>query len=97
MKEAELRAIVKCAACRKPFGHTGLPIFWRVSIERHGVKADAVRRQDHLAGFIGSAAIAAVMGPDEDMTIPLMEPKTVTICEQCVTATVCVAQLAHDD
>lgn len=83
MKEAELRAIAKCAFCYKPFGHTGLLFFWRVTIERHGVDAQAVQRQDGLAQFLGSSRLANVMGDDRDMTKPVMEPVTLTVCERC--------------
>lgn len=45
MKEKELREVAECANCHKPFGHTGLPLFWRIRIERIGVKLGVVRRQ----------------------------------------------------
>lgn len=83
MKEKELREAADCALCRKPFGHTGLPLFWRITVERLGVKLDVVRRQDHLAGFLGSPLLAMHMGEDREMTQPMMQPITVTICETC--------------
>lgn len=83
MKERELRQIADCKKCGKPFGHTGLPVFWRVTVERHGVDLRAVRRQDGLAQFMGNAALAQVMGPDEEMTKPMMQPVTLTLCETC--------------
>lgn len=83
MKERELRAVSKCALCGRPFGHTGLPLFWRVTVERWGVDADAVRRQDGFATFIGSSALAGIMGPDDDMAHRITGPIRVTICEPC--------------
>lgn len=84
MKEAELRAVAKCAGCDKPFGHTGLPLFWRVTIERYGVDALAIQRQTGLEMMLGGhVAIAQAMGPNEDMAKPMMEPVTVTLCEHC--------------
>jgi hypothetical protein len=83
VKEADLRQHATCTACRKPVLHTGVPLFWRVTIERFGVDTRAAVRQDSLAAFIGSTRIASVMGPDEDMATPMMEPVTITLCETC--------------
>jgi hypothetical protein len=43
------------------------PIFYRVTLEQFGIDRDAVTRQAGLENLIGDAAIAAVMGPDEDV------------------------------
>ena len=53
MKEKELRERTTCAVCRRKIGHTGLPLFWTVKIERHGVDVKAVNRQQGLAMFFG--------------------------------------------
>lgn len=83
MKEQELFRYTDCAACRQKIGHTGPPLFWRVTIERFGVDLAKVRRQDGLAVMLGSARLAAVMGPDEELATPMMEPVTVALCETC--------------
>lgn len=83
MKESELRNHAICSLCEKPICSNGLPLFWRVRIERFGIDATAVRRQTGLAMMLGSPSLAAVMGPDEDMAIPVMEPATLTVCELC--------------
>lgn len=85
LRERELREMTNCALCGKPFGHTGLPLFWRVTVERFGVDMRAVQRQTGLADVIGSAAIAMHMGPDEVMAKPVMEPVKLTVCETCAT------------
>lgn len=96
MKEKELRAAAKCGMCGKPFGQASFGLsFWRVTVERHGVKADTVKRQTGLAMMLGSAQLAQVMGPDEDMTMPLLEPVTITVCEDCSTKPACVASIAE--
>ncbi len=82
MKEAELRKHTTCSLCKKPIGHTKLPLFWRVTVERFGIDVQAVQRQHGLTLMIG-APLAAVMGPDETMARPLMEPKVLTVCETC--------------
>lgn len=83
MKEAELRKHANCSICQKPIGASGWPLFWRVTLEHFGLNAPAVQRQTGLAMFLGSPALAAVMGPDEEMASPVMEPVTITACETC--------------
>jgi hypothetical protein len=82
MKEAELRQHATCSLCKKPIGHTRLPLFWKVTVERFGVDLQAVQRQHGLALMIG-APLASVMGPDETMAKPVMDPKVLTVCEGC--------------
>lgn len=91
MKERELRDHATCSLCREkilsPAAAGGLPLFWRVTVERFGVDLRAVERQQGLTMLLGgNATIAAAMGPDEEMTQPLMEPLVLTICERCGTA-----------
>lgn len=84
MKERELRQHATCSLCRQKIGHTGLPLFWTVRIERHGIDLAAIRRQTGLTMMLGgNAEIAAAMGPDEDLTKPMMDPVTLTVCEAC--------------
>lgn len=85
MKEAELRKHATCDVCSKPIGACGLPLFWRVTVERFAVNLRAAERQDALATMLGSSALAAVMGPDEDLATPVMEPAVRTVCEACAT------------
>ena len=83
MKEQELREHATCSICNRKIGHTGLPLFWTVEIKRYGIKMGAVQRQQGLAMMLGgNAAIAAVMGPDEDMA-ECIATATLTMCERC--------------
>lgn len=96
VKEAELRTHKDCSICHKPIGHTGLPLFWTLKIERHGILMNAVRRQDGLATSLNSNYLASVMGPDEEMTQSMMEPVELTVCETCaMDKRVIVAHLAE--
>lgn len=83
IKQSELRKIATCALCEKKVGHDGNILFWRVEIRRYGIRADRVRRQTGLEMMMGSPALAAIMGPDEDLAEPVMEPRQVTVCEPC--------------
>lgn len=83
MKEPELRKHTTCCVCDRKTLSTGVPLFWRVTIERFGVDLRAVQRQDGLAAHLGSAPLAQIMGPNEDLAKPVMDPKVVTVCEDC--------------
>lgn len=86
MKEKELRKHTTCSLCRGKILAGGIPLFYRVTIERFGVRLNAVERQQGLTMMLGgSAVLAAAMGPDEDMTQPVMEPLVLTVCENCST------------
>jgi hypothetical protein len=82
MNEQELRDHAICAKCKQKIGHTGLPLFWTIKSIRHGIKADAMRRSTGLAMAMGSASLAMIMGPNEEMT-QIMHESEVTICEEC--------------
>jgi len=84
VKEEELRKHTTCSNCGKKIGHTGLPGFWVLKVERHMIDLRAVKRQDGLAAMLdGDVVLAQVMGPDEDMTLPMMESVEITLCEEC--------------
>ncbi len=83
MKERDLRKHAVCSACRKKIGHTGLPLFWIIRAERHGIRMDTIKRQAGLTMMLGgNAMIAAAMGPDEEMT-ELVDSADLTLCEDC--------------
>lgn len=42
------------------------PVFYRVTVEQFVLDAKAIQRQHGLEQMLGSPAIAAAMGPDED-------------------------------
>lgn len=97
MKEKELRLYATCSMCRKLIGHSGLPLFWRVTLEQFGIDGHAVRRQMGLTDFMGgSARLAMAMGPDEEMTKTLTEKVTLCICYDCaVLPTLMIAAAAE--
>lgn len=94
MNEKELREASTCAACGKPIGHAGLPMFWRVRFQRFGVDLNAVRRQDGLATFLGNATLAAALSPERDLASPIDAPIEVTVCETCASVPHSVYELA---
>lgn len=98
MRENELRQHAKCSNCGKGIGHTGLPLFWTLKVERHGIDLNAVRRQDGLAMMLGGHSVLAnVMGADEEMTKPMMDPVEITLCEHCATDEISIAALVFKE
>jgi hypothetical protein len=85
MKAEELRKYAVCSICRKKLGETGLPLFYKVTIERFGIDLAAVNRQAGLEQMIGNPRIAQAMGTDSEMTVKLLEPTVLSICEPCST------------
>lgn len=93
MKEAELRKHADCSACGQKIGHTGLPLFWTAKVDRYGIDMHAVRRQTGFGMMMGGQ-LAMVMGADEDMAKPMMDTKTITLCEECAMKPVDLGMLA---
>jgi len=97
MREDELRKYAECSVCKKKIGHAGLPIFWTIRIERHGLDRAALERQQGLTMMLGGeAALARAMGPDEEMTTLLMDPVVASVCEPCSLKQICIAQIAEE-
>lgn len=73
-----------CAGCGKGVMHTGLPLFYRVRVERMGVDRTAAQRQHGLEQFLGSVALADVMGDGAPVASPLANaPCELLLCEAC--------------
>lgn len=92
MKQTDIKP---CAKCGKGVMHTGLPLFWRITIERYGIDANAVRRQAGLEMMLGNAKLAHVMGPNETMAKPVMDDVILILCENCAMENYPVAALAE--
>ena len=96
MKEMELREHAKCDLCGQFVVASGVPLFYRVSVERFGILLDAVNRHQGLTMMLGgNALVANAMGADEDMAKPMMPKVSVTVCEKCSTEDNCIAHLAE--
>lgn len=73
-----------CVRCGKGVMHTGVPLFYRVTVERMGVDAQAVQRQAGLEMMLGGhAKIAHVMGENADMGLPIGPATKGLLCEKC--------------
>lgn len=84
MKADQLLKHAKCSVCGNGIGTGQTLFFWVITVERHGLDLAAIQRHDGLGMMMGSHALARVMGPDEDLTKPVMKPSKLTICETCM-------------
>ena len=84
MKEDELREAAVCAVCGDRIMTRGMPLFWRVRLTRYGLDWNALQQQQGLTMMLGGhAALARIMGPDNDLAKPMGDPIEVTVCERC--------------
>ena len=96
MKEEELRKFAVCGHCHRKLGESRLPLFWVVTIERFGLDLKAMERQQGLGMMLGHGGLAQVMGPNEDLAIPMMDKVRVSICDPCSTENVMLAALVEN-
>ena len=87
----------KCKGCGKGMMHTGLPIFWRVKIERMGINNRAVQQADAMERYMGGAVALARVFEDPEIAKPIegIEPQTILICEECSLKPLPLALLAE--
>lgn len=77
--------IKPCCRCGEGVMATGLPLFYRVTIERMGVDMKAVERQSGLEMMLGgNAMLANVMGVDADIAVPIGDAQTGLLCNKCL-------------
>ena len=81
--ESNVNGPAECVLCEKKLGQTGSPLFWRIKLEQHGLKLDALQRQQGLGMMLGGhGKLAEIMGPNDDMT-QIVSERTVTVCQPC--------------
>lgn len=85
LKEAELVKLGPCAACGKPLldQDKGGLTFYRVEISRAAFSPAAVQRRVGASMMMGSDALAALMGPNEDLAKVFDGPRAVAVHEGC--------------
>ena len=86
--------IEKCVLCNKGVMHSGDILFYMVKIIRFGVDIKAVQRQHGFDELMpGSPVLANVMGPNEDIAVPIGEPDEALVCDKCAMETMPLAAL----
>lgn len=81
MKAGDLE---NCVLCGQGMMHAGMPLFWRITLQRMGVDMAAVQREAGLEMMMGGhVALARIMGPNEDIAAPIGAERTVLVCERC--------------
>lgn len=81
LKEDEIARLGPCAVC----GGSLLTdiLFYVVTVKRAGFDPDAAQRRVGLGMALGSATLARIMGPDEDLAKVIDRPHTVAVHERC--------------
>jgi hypothetical protein len=84
-----------CANCGKGVAHTGLPLFWRVRIERMGIDNVAVQQTHAMEGFFMGNVVIARAFQDPEIAKPITPGTTVLVCEECALRPSVLAVLAE--
>lgn len=96
MKANELRP---CDLCGKGLMHSGVPLFFRLTVERLAVDPQAIRERVGLATMFGNTpgagAIAEVFASRSDVATPFVERHELLVCENCAIDPHCVHSLAE--
>lgn len=71
----------KCLLCGNGVLHAGQPVFLRVTVEYHVIHIGAVQRAAGLEQAFG--LIAAILGPDEDLTQQMTKGSGL-VCAGCM-------------
>lgn len=100
MTEIHRKDLQPCACCGRGVMHAGVPLAWRVSIERIGFDRREIQRQAGLESIFGGTT-AAVALADVFSTGPIGRTvegsaTTVLVCEECaVSSTLPIGVLAE--
>jgi len=82
IKQSEIK---KCTSCKKGVGHNGDVNFWLLTLDQAFVNFGAVQRQHGLEQMLGgNAAIASVMGLNENIAEYFPMVKKVWVCMPCM-------------
>ncbi len=84
MKQSELE---KCAFCDKGMMHNQSPVFYRVKLDNMVIDVAAVQKAHGMEMMMGgNAALAQIMGPNEDIAVE-MDSVTKLVCLDCAVST----------
>lgn len=84
-----------CALCGKGMMHTGLPLFWRVRIERMSIDSRAVQRAHGMEQYMDGVIALARVFEDPDIATPIAGQTTALVCETCALQPHMLATLAE--
>lgn len=88
IKEDALAKLGPCRICGLPLLNGELT-FYRIRVERAALDVNAIRRRVGLELQVGSAVLAQIMGPDNDIAQIMSGP------EECVVHESCAPQIGH--
>lgn len=83
-----------CVLCGKGVAHTGLPLFFRVKIERMGIDGRAIQQTHGMEQFMGGHVALARVFHDPEIAKPITEV-TGLVCEECAMVSHPLAMLSE--
>ena len=84
-----------CAICGKGVAHTGVPLFYRVRIERMGIDHRAVQHASGMEQYFGGAVAIARVFADPEIASRIGDETTILVCESCSVESHPLAMLAE--
>jgi len=90
MKAGEFKP---CALCGKGVMYTGLPLFYKVTVQRMGIDIREVDRAAGMERFMGGHVALARVFHDPDIANPIGTPVESLVCEDCAMEPNILAQL----
>lgn len=93
MKAGELE---KCCLCGKGMMHSGVPLFYRVTVEHMGVKVREVQRAHGMEEFMGGNVALARVFHDPDIAERIGEPTQKLVCQTCALEPHLLAQIGDE-
>lgn len=93
------RDLGPCSKCGKGLGHSGDICSTRVVVTRLVMNLNAIQRQTGLEMMLGSAALAEVMGRNEELLVSLGDADTLLLCDDCAmnTTVMALSEIAQRD
>lgn len=73
--------------------HTGVPLFWAVTLQRMAVDRGAVQRAAGMEQIMGGHVALARMFEDPDIAAPFGAGRAIFVCERCAGEQTSVYQL----
>lgn len=93
LKTLQAGDLMACLICRKPLNHTGLPIFFRFTVQRCALDADAIMERQGLALQLGRSRQLAEVFASKPPGVVIDEYRPVCVCHDCASKT--SAEMLH--
>lgn len=94
MKAEELKP---CAFCGKGMMHSGVPLFYRLTVEHMGIDVREVQRASGMEQFMGNNVALARVFHDPEIAKRVGDQHTALVCQSCALEPHMLAGLIQDE